>query len=90
MITRHRVAGEPRGLAFFDQLGTALAENPPPARDAPVLRALRRLGVGPGLHPSREHLSPTVLAALRTAGTAGYQHVFTLLDLDRLLVGAHS
>ena len=78
VITRHRAAVEPGGVAFFDALGTALAQNPPPARDAPFLRQLRALGVGPGLHPSREHLSPTVLAALKAAGDGGYQHVFTI------------
>ena len=78
IVTRHRVATEPRGLAFFDALGTALADNPPPARDAPILRALRRIGVGPGLHPSREHLSAAARTALRNAGNGGYAHVFSI------------
>ena len=62
---RHsRVRCAPSGLAFFDQLGTALAQNPPPPRDAAMLRRLRIVGIGPGLHPSQEHLSPPILAGL--------------------------
>jgi hypothetical protein len=69
---------EPRGLAFFDALGTALAQNRPPARDATILRELRTVGVGPGLHPSREHLSTTVLTALQTAADQGPSYVESL------------
>jgi hypothetical protein len=58
--------------------GRPWPRTPPPARDAPILRTLRRIGVGPGLHPSSEHLGTTVLAALRAAGNSGYQHVFTI------------
>ena len=89
VITQHRVANEPRGIAFFDRLGTALAENPPPARDAPILRALRRIGVGPGLHPSHEHLGTTVLAALRAAGDRVSARVHDP-HVDRGAVGARS
>ncbi len=78
IITRPRAVSEPRGVAFFDQLGTALAENPPPRRDAPLLRQLRIVGIGPGLHPSQEHLSPPVLAGLIAAGNGGPSQVFKL------------
>jgi hypothetical protein len=70
-----RVVREPAGLAFFDALGSALAHNPPPARDAAILRELRRVGVGVGLHPSREHLSAAALAALRAAASGGPAYV---------------
>ncbi len=63
-------------MACFDQLGTALAQDPPPRRDAPILRALRQVGIGPGLHPTREHLSAPELAGLAAAADGGYQHVF--------------
>jgi hypothetical protein len=69
---------EPTGVAFFDALGTALAQNPPPARDAAMLSELRTVGVGPGLHPSREHLSAAVLAALATAADTGPARVAQL------------
>ena len=33
----HRRDASPPGLAFFDALGTAIAQNPPPARDHAIL-----------------------------------------------------
>ena len=60
-------ATTPTGLAFLDALGVALARNPPPARDAPLMARLRSVGVGPGLRPQRAGLASPVLAAL-TAG----------------------
>jgi hypothetical protein len=77
---------EPTGVAFFDQLGTALADNPPPARDSKILQELKTVGVGPGLHPSQEHLSADVLAGLKAAADGGSQHVFAL----RLQIAAKS
>ena len=38
----------PRGQAFLDALAAALAADPPPARDAPLLRRLARYGIRPG------------------------------------------
>ncbi len=78
IVTRHRSVHEPRGITYFDQLGTALAQNPPPRRDAPILRRLRAVGIGPGLHPSQEHLSAPVLAGLIAAADAGPGQVFKL------------
>ena len=43
---------------------TALAENPPPARDRPLLKRLKQVGVGPGLSPSDEGLPADVLQGL--------------------------
>ena len=77
---------EPTGIAFFDALGTALADNAPPARDATILRELRTVGIGPGLHPSHEHLSAAVLAGLTSAASGGPSHVATL----KLSVAARS
>ena len=78
IVTRPRPAPAPTGLAFFDALGTALAANPPPRRDAPILRSLREVGIGPGLHPSQEHLSAPVRAGLAEAGGNGYVQVQAL------------
>jgi hypothetical protein len=57
---RSRRPGKPRkhplpsdGLAWLRALDRALAENPPPARDKPVLARLRAVGVGPGLTPGK-------------------------------------
>jgi hypothetical protein len=69
---RSRRPGKPRkhplptdGLALMDLLGRALAENPPPKRDRPLLKRLRQVGVGPGLRPADEGLPADVLQALR-------------------------
>jgi hypothetical protein len=78
VVTRHRVAREPTGLAFFDQLGTALAANPPPGRDTQLLRQLRQVGIGPGLHPSREHLTVPVIDGLTAAAAHGPERIFGL------------
>ncbi len=78
ILTKHTTFTVPTGIAFFDQLGTALAENPPPARDKPILRELRTVGIGPGLHPWHEHLSAPVLAGLRAAGNAGASNILKL------------
>jgi hypothetical protein len=78
IVRRPRTVSEPTGLAFFDALGTALAHNRPPARDAAVLRELRTVGVGVGLHPSHEHLSATTLAALKAAVSGGPAYVARL------------
>jgi len=60
----------PAGVAFFDELGAALAADPPPARDACALRGFRIAGVGPGRAPGR---AATGLGAraLRAAAAAG-------------------
>jgi hypothetical protein len=57
---RARRPGKPRkhplptdGLAWLRALDRALAENPPPARDKPLLGRLRAVGVGPGLTPGK-------------------------------------
>jgi len=59
----------PKGLAFFDALGAALAKDPAPARDACALRAFAAAGIGPGRTPS----TATGLTgrALRAAAAAG-------------------
>jgi len=60
-----RTAPAPTGLAWFDALGDALAANPPPACDAPLLARLATVGIGPGRHPSTAGLSDAVLQGLR-------------------------
>jgi hypothetical protein len=59
-----REARTPTGLAFLDALGRALAQNPPPARDRPLVERLAAVGVGPGMRPERAGLAPDVLQAL--------------------------
>lgn len=57
-------ATDPAGLAFFDALGDAMRQNPPPARDRPLLARLRRFGIGPGLHPTEAGLPQDVVDGL--------------------------
>ncbi|HEY2638198.1 MAG TPA: DUF1214 domain-containing protein [Solirubrobacteraceae bacterium] len=63
-------ARTPTGLAFLDRLGAAMADNPPPKRDRPLLARLAAIGVGPGLHPERAGLPADVLAAVRAGVVA--------------------
>lgn len=86
IVTQPLKLTEPTGLAFFDQLGAALAQSPPPHRDAAILSELRTVGIGPGLHPSHEHLSAAVLAGLTSAADTGPSHVAAL----KLSIAAHS
>jgi hypothetical protein len=51
------------GAGFFDELGAALAADPPPASDRPVLRDLGAAGIGVGMSPSAK-AAPAASAAL--------------------------
>jgi hypothetical protein len=55
------------GLAWLRKLDRALAQNPPPKRDKPLLTRLRAVGVGAGLDPAKAGLSDAALAALKAA-----------------------
>ena len=62
----------PTGLQFFDTLGELLKQFPPPAADAPVLRQLAQVGIGPGLMPSENrHLSVNTVNGLDAAVANG-------------------
>ncbi|BBH17693.1 hypothetical protein Back2_19800 [Nocardioides baekrokdamisoli] len=71
VITRHASVPRPVGLRFFDILGDVLRQSPPPAADGAVLAELRKVGIGAGLHPSTEKLSPAIKAGLAAAGNEG-------------------
>lgn len=58
------------GASFIAALNAALAENPPPARDAPLLRRLAAYGIGPGLPPGAAGVDPVSRAALLTGVAA--------------------
>ena len=60
----------PAGLAYFDQLGQTLEENPPPAGDACAVRAFRDVGIGAGRTPSTE-ATGAVRRALAAAARQG-------------------
>jgi hypothetical protein len=60
------------GLGFYDELGDALAINPPvDAYERTTVARFARLGIGPGRHPSTEVHDPAVRAALLAGITKG-------------------
>jgi hypothetical protein len=63
-------------LAFYDALGDALTRFPPPAADGPLLKRLRSVGIGAGLHPSTNRtLDAATRQGLHDAVAAGATHV---------------
>ena len=60
-----RAIAVPTGLEFLNRLGQAMADNPPPARDLPIIARLARGGIGPGARPADAGLAPDVLDGLR-------------------------
>ena len=60
----------PAGVAFYDELGLLLANQPPPRGDGCALRAFGRAGIGPGRTPSTEARG-AVRTALAEAPRAG-------------------
>jgi len=57
---------------FFDALGDQLRRFPPTAADAPVVATMASVGIGPGLHPTRDgKLTDAQLQGLRDAVTQG-------------------
>jgi hypothetical protein len=61
------------GAAYFDELATVLAADPPRAADRPALARLAKLGVRPGGTPSQG--SPHTVARLQTAVTDGQAYL---------------
>jgi hypothetical protein len=59
------------GIGFFDELCAAIADDPPPAGDRPVLERFAELGIGPARIPSAEVTDPFVRHLLDSAGAAG-------------------
>ncbi|MGI8505523.1 MAG: DUF1254 domain-containing protein, partial [Solirubrobacteraceae bacterium] len=60
----------PSSAAFFDELGSDLAADPPPARDACAIGAFARVGIGAGKAPSMA-LTGLGARALSAAAAAG-------------------
>jgi hypothetical protein len=60
----------PSRIAFFDELGALLGDQPPPRGDSCALRAFRAAGIAPGRTPSSE-ADGAVRVALAAAPRAG-------------------
>ncbi|MDR3509016.1 MAG: DUF1254 domain-containing protein [Caulobacteraceae bacterium] len=60
------------GASYFDELGAALADDPPPERDRAFVDSLAAIGVGPGLSPSHgaDPALQTLLAEAVVKGNA--------------------
>lgn len=78
VIKTPTVPAIPTGLSFFDALGAAMAQNPPPARDHAILAEMATAGIGPGLEPSTENLPATTGAGLTTAADNGPAYIASL------------
>jgi hypothetical protein len=78
----------PTGLSFYDALGTAMAENPPPARDHAIIAEMKTAGIGAGLHPSTENLPAATVAGLTAAVNGGPAYLFSQ-RLQIAITGAH-
>ena len=82
------------GLSYYDELGDALAINPPPtARLKQVFARAAVVGIGAGKHPSTD-ADPTMKAVLdhaRTAGLAGLDAIGEAggSDIDGWRVNVH-
>ncbi|WP_148613387.1 DUF1254 domain-containing protein [Nocardioides rubriscoriae] len=72
------------GPAFVRRLNAALAHNPPPRRDRPLLERLRPYGIGPGLSPERAGLDPLTLRSLYAGIEAGAATLLTATKGDAL------
>jgi hypothetical protein len=76
------------GLAFWDELGDALAVNPPTTEaQRALLEQLADLGIGPGRRPSTEVTDPDVLAALAAAVDAGNERIDGAFDEVQVVNG---
>jgi len=58
-------------LSYWSALGRALKQFPPPPADQPLLEALAKLNIGPGLSPTTANSSEGVLAGLAEAVSLG-------------------
>ncbi len=73
------------GLAYLDAISAAMAANPPPARDAPALATLARIGVGPGLTVAGSNLGPVARLAADLAVKAPAALLPALANLTQLV-----
>lgn len=76
------------GLAFWDELGDALAIDPPTSdAQRALLDRLGALGVGPGRHPSTEVADPAIRAALEAGIARGQDRIQQTVDATSTVNG---
>lgn len=76
------------GLAFWDELGDALAIDPPTSdAQRALLAELAALGVGPGRHPSTEVTDPAIRAALEAGIALGSARIEEAIDATPTING---
>lgn len=76
------------GLAFWDELGDALAIDPPTTDlQRALLAELAALGVGPGRHPSTEVTDPAIRAALEAGIALGSARIDEAADATSTING---
>lgn len=88
VITTPTIPSISSGLAFYNSLGTALAQNRPPARDHAILAEMSSAGIGPGMRPSAENLSSSTVAGLTAAANGGPAKILSI-RLATATNGAH-
>lgn len=65
----------PTGLAYFDEMGSLMQQNPPPRSERVLMRRFASVGIGPGMSPSKEQLDPATRRGLLAGLTVGREEV---------------
>ena len=70
------------GIGYLDSISAAMELNPPPLIDAPILEAMARIGVGPGLRVADANLGllSTIAADLAVRATAALLPLLTTVN----------
>jgi hypothetical protein len=76
------------GVGFYDELGDALAVNPPvEGQERRTLAGFAALGIGPGRHPSTEVQDPRVQAALAAGVQEGQRRITRAVSASKSVNG---
>ena len=62
---------ESNGLQFYDELGAALQDDPPPEDESPLLRLFAQVGIGLNRRPSQEVKDQATIDGLKQAISEG-------------------
>jgi hypothetical protein len=70
-----RPAPVPGGLAFYDAMGAAMKQDPPPVAERSLLRRFASVGIGPGRSPSTEGLDSATRKGLLEGASDGRHEI---------------